>query len=71
MILKEINEESGITNIKFLLEYIFSLEMLIVDRYIKKGKYVSSYLHLNLAFSLEVDTTKKLFTKPNKNRDLD
>ena len=71
VILKEIEEESGITDIKFLSEDIFSLEILTVSGHIKKGKYVSSHLHLNLTYLLEADTNLKLSVKPDENSGLD
>ncbi|MCI6153280.1 MAG: hypothetical protein MR673_09180 [Fusobacterium perfoetens] len=70
MVLKEIKEESGITNIKFLLEDIFSLEILTVNGHVKKGKYVSSHLHLNLTFLLEGHINEKLSIKPDENSGL-
>lgn len=63
VILKEIKEESGLTNIRFLSENIFSLEVLTVAGHMKNGEYISSYLHLNLTFLLETNTTEKLFIK--------
>ena len=71
VVLKEIEEESGIKNIKFLTEDIFSMEILTVNGHIKKGKYVSSHLHLNLTFLLEGDIEEKLFVKPDENSGLD
>lgn len=71
VILKEVREESGVTNIKFLLNEIFSLEILTVDGHIKKGKYVSSHLHLNITFLLEAEETEKLLINPDENSDLD
>ncbi|STO31977.1 Uncharacterised protein [Fusobacterium necrogenes] len=63
VILKEIKEESGLTNIRFLSENIFSLEVLTVAGHMKNGEYISSHLHLNLTFLLEANTTEKLFIK--------
>ncbi len=71
VILKEIEEESGIRNIKFLSEDIFSLEILTVNGHIKKGKYVSSHLHLNITYLLEASTNLKLSVKPDENSGLD
>ncbi len=70
VVLKEIKEESGITDIKFLSEDIFSLEILTVNGHIKKREYVSSHLHLNFTFLLEADTNLKLSIKPDENSDL-
>lgn len=71
VILKEVREESGVTNIKFLLDEIFSLEILTVSGHIKKGKYVSSHLHLNITFLLEVEESEKLLINPDENSGLD
>lgn len=71
VILKEVREESGITNIRFLLDEIFSLEILTVSGHIKKGKYVSSHLHLNITFLLEVEENEKLLVNPDENSGLD
>lgn len=71
VILKEVKEESGVTNIKFLLDEIFSLEILAVSGHIKKGKYVSSHLHLNITFLLEVEENEKLLINPDENSGLD
>lgn len=71
VILKEVREESGVTNIKFLLDEIFSLEILTVSGHIKKGEYVSSHLHLNITFLLEVEENEKLLVNPDENSGLD
>ena len=71
VILKEVREESGVTNIRFLLDEIFSLEILTVSGHIKKGKYVSSHLHLNITFLLEVEENEKLLINPDENSGLD
>lgn len=71
VILKEVREESGVTNIKFLLDEIFSLEILTVSGHIKKGKYISSHLHLNITFLLEVEENEKLLVNSDENSGLD
>ena len=48
--LREVREESGIVHVRPVSEEIFSLEVLTVDGHEKKGKYVSSHLHLNVIF---------------------
>lgn len=67
VILKEIEEESGLTEVRFLTENLFSLEILTVDGHEKRGNYVSSHLHLNLTFLLEADTGLPLRIKPDEN----
>lgn len=71
VVLKEVKEESGITDIQFLSEDIFSLEILTVNGHIKKGEYVPSHLHLNVTFLLEADTNLKLSIKFDENSGLD
>lgn len=71
VILKEVREESGVTNIRFLLDEIFSLEILTVSGHIKKGKYVSSHLHLNITFLLEAEESEKLLINSDENSGLD
>ena len=49
--LKEANEESGVTA-RPVLRDIFSVEILGVPGHVKRGKYVSSHLHLNVTYLL-------------------
>ena len=65
--LREVKEEAGISNIKPVSEEIFSLEALTVDGHIKKGKYVSSHLHLNITYLVEADSKEALSIKPDEN----
>ena len=53
--LREVKEEAGISYVRPVSEEIFSLESLTVDGHVKKGKYVSSHLHLNVTYLLEAD----------------
>ncbi|MBQ0070426.1 MAG: hypothetical protein KBS81_00980 [Spirochaetales bacterium] len=46
---------------------IFSLERLSVDGHYKKGKYVSTHMHLNLTYLLEADEDKKPRIKEDEN----
>jgi 8-oxo-dGTP pyrophosphatase MutT (NUDIX family) len=65
--IREVQEESGIPDVKALDEDIFSLEVLTVDGHIKRGAYVSSHLHLNLTYLLEADDHDPLLVKPDEN----
>ncbi len=58
--LREVREESGITYVHPVAEDIFSLEILTVDGHIKRGRYVSSHLHLNVTYLLEADEAEAL-----------
>ena len=48
-------------------EEIFSLESLTVDGHVKKGKYVSSHLHLNVTYLLEADCEEAVSIKADEN----
>jgi len=65
--IREVKEESGVLGVKPLSPEIFSLEVLTVDGHVKKGCYVSSHLHLNLTYLLEVNDQDPLFVKPDEN----
>ena len=48
--LREVEEETGLQNLELMDDAIYSLEILTVNGHVKRGKYVSSHLHLNLTF---------------------
>lgn len=65
--IKEAKEETGIKHIKPVSENIFSLDVLPVPPHIKKGKFVSSHLHLSVAYLLEADEEDELTIKEDEN----
>lgn len=65
--LKEVQEESGIKNVKPVSEEILSIEALTVDGHYKHGKYVSSHLHLNVTYLIEADDSEPLKIKEDEN----
>lgn len=65
--IRELKEETGVENVKVLDEDIFSLEIICVNGHVKKGKYVSSHVHLNLTYFLEVDEKEILRVKEDEN----
>lgn len=65
--LKETAEETGVKNAKLVSDDILSLEILTVDGHVKKGKYVSSHLHLNLTYLIEADESEMLKINPDEN----
>lgn len=67
VILKEIEEESGLTDVEFLSNDVFSLEILTVDGHEKRGEYVSSHLHLNVTYLLEASTEAPVRIKADEN----
>lgn len=65
--MREVREESGLKNLTPISREIYSLEVLTVDGHKKKGKYVSSHLHLNITYLLEADDKEILSIKPDEN----
>lgn len=65
--LREVREESGLTALRPVSENIYSLEILTVDGHEKRGRYVSSHLHLNVTYLLEADPTAPIRCKPDEN----
>lgn len=64
---KEVMEECGLQNVTVVSDSILSLEVLSVDGHIKKGKYVSTHLHLNVTYLLEADPNAPIYNKPDEN----
>ena len=68
--MKEAKEESGLRNIRPYDGKIFSLETLCVNGHFRKGRYVSSHLHLNVTYLLVASETEKLKIKEDENSGL-
>lgn len=65
--MKEAREETGIKNVKPILDDIYSLEIINVNGHIKRGKYVGSHAHLNVTYLLEADETEEIRIKADEN----
>ena len=57
---REVKEESGIEEVKLLSDQPFSLEILSVDGHVKRGKYVTTHLHLNVTYLMEAEDRKSV-----------
>ena len=66
--MREIQEETGVSNASLVSRDIFSLEILTVDGHIKKGVYVPSHLHLNVTYLAEADENEKLVVNEEENQ---
>ncbi len=65
---REIEEETGVKNIKPLHgDDIYSLEIVHVASHIKRGKFVSSHLHMDLEYLFEADEDEELRIKEDEN----
>lgn len=65
--LREVREESGLKDVRPMSPDIYSVEILTVDGHEKRGRYVSSHLHLNVTFLLEADPAAPVRRKPDEN----
>ena len=64
--LREVTEESGVDAAPILTDP-FSVEVLTVDGHEKRGRYVSSHLHLNVTYLLEADSAAPVRAKADEN----
>ena len=65
--LREVQEETGIKQLRAVDENPLSLEILTVNAHFKKGKYVAPHLHLNLTYLIEASDAEDLQIKPDEN----
>lgn len=65
--LKETKEETGLNNLKLLSDGIYGLQILTVDSHIKRGKFISSHLHLDCCFLFEANEEDELKIKEDEN----
>ena len=68
--LKEAKEETGALNIKPLGNKIASVDVLTVPGHVKRNKYISSHLHLSIAYILIMDEAEELHAKWDENTDV-
>jgi len=64
---REVQEETGLTQISPAGDGPISLEILPVPGHIKRGQFVSPHLHLNLTFLFEADEGQELKIKQDEN----
>lgn len=65
---RELKEETGVNNVKIVSNKILALDVLHVERHIKKQKFIPSHMHLNLTYLLEVDESETLKIKEDENK---
>ena len=63
---KEVREESGVQTTPVSSD-IFSVEILGVNGHVKRGRYVSTHLHLNVTYLLRAEEDQALHIKPDEN----
>lgn len=65
--LKELQEETGVQQVKMIGEEPLSLETLVVNGHVKRGCWVPSHLHFNLTYLAEVSEEEPLRVKEDEN----
>ena len=65
--IKEATEETGVKAIKPFSDEIISIDIIPVYGHEKRGRYVSSHLHLNVTYVLIADEREALLIKPDEN----
>lgn len=65
--LREAREETGVVHIRPATETPLSLEVLHVAPHVRRGRFVSAHLHLNVTYLLEADDSDPLRVKPDEN----
>ena len=65
--LREAREETGLSDLRPLRREIYSLEALPVNAHVKRRRFVSAHLHLNVTYLLTADDAQAVRCKPDEN----
>lgn len=65
--IREAKEETGIKTVTPIVDGIFAIDILPVVAHSRKGEYVSSHLHISIAYLVEADEEEKLIIKTDEN----
>lgn len=65
--LREASEETGVQSIRAVTPEIYSVEVVPVNAHVKRGRFVSAHLHMNVTYLLEADDAQPLRAKPDEN----
>lgn len=68
--ISEIKEETGVKDIIPIIDKIISLDVLSVHGHFRKGKYVSSHLHISAVYLFQADQNEQVIIKPDENSDV-
>ena len=67
---KEVEEESGVSDLKLLRPAPISIESIPVAAHIRRGEAVAEHTHLNLTFLFEAKDTATIRIEPGGNSDI-
>lgn len=65
--MEELEEETGVTDYRPVMEDLLSIEILPVIGHYKRGQYVSAHLHLDTTFLIEANDQIPLVVKEDEN----
>lgn len=65
--IQEVKEETGVQRVRPIVSEIFTLDILPVIGHVKRGEYVSSHLHINVTYLLEVSEREVLSINESEN----
>lgn len=65
--LKEGMEETGVKQLSLLDSHILAIDILPVPPHVKRGKFVSSHVHLNVTYLCKASESETLHIKPDEN----
>ncbi|OGO79336.1 MAG: NUDIX hydrolase [Clostridiales bacterium GWB2_37_7] len=65
--MKEITEETGVKGIHPITDMIVSLDILPVLGHIRKGKHITSHLHISVAYLFQADENEQVVVRPDEN----
>lgn len=65
--IKEAKEETGIINVRPLVDSIISIDILPVFGHTRRNKYVNAHLHLSIAYILIASENETLIINKNEN----
>ena len=65
--LREAREETGIRDIAPVSKEIYSVEVVPVNAHVKRGRFVSAHLHMNVTYLLCADDRQPIQPKPDEN----
>ena len=68
--IKEAKEETGLEAVRPVSQEIYSIEILGVPAHVKKGKHVTTHVHLNVTYLLEASESDLTHIKPDENSDI-
>lgn len=64
---KEIKEETGLENLKPLVDGIYALNIITADNQVRKGNIVNSHLHFDVEYLFEADEKDNIRIKGDEN----